>query len=180
MNNQKTKVIIFDKEGFCRLLTNPEDSILVEEQEQGNIIIINPELPTAVSLDYLKLDDTKTKIIEMTEEEKIERTKLLREELPPPPKKIEEKIVYVTKEVPIESIREIVTQVEVIKEVPIEVIKEIPVEIIKEKIVYVTKEIPITVEKIITNEKIIDRIPLWSVLVLGLETITIIVLLLTK
>lgn len=73
--------------------------------------------------------------------------------------------------------------VETVKEVPVEVVKEI--EVIKERIVYLEKEVekPVIelVEKIVEIEKeiktLVFKVPGWSWMIMGVEAITIIILL---
>jgi len=72
------------------------------------------------------------------------------------PEKVEQRVITVTQEVPVEVTKELIKEVqvevikEVIKEVPIEVIKEVPVEVIRE----VEKIVEIPVIKI--QEKLVQ------------------------
>lgn len=158
----KYKFYIFTPNN-CRVETRSSPD---PKEFEGLPYLINPDVShlPGVKLQYYK--KVGEAIVEMTHKEKLERDKLHKQapalaipervitreikvevikEIDRPIEKIIEKLVYVDKPYPVE------VQVEIIKEVVKEIIKEVekPIERIVEK------------EKIITQDKIIFKTPLW-------------------
>lgn len=193
----KIKAVVFDIDGYARILTNPGKEIL-----SLATTLIEPDLSKVRRLapEYWKLVDNT--IVAMTDIEKELRNKDLAsefipsnvvilekiKEVPFEVNVIKEKIVEIKKHIPIyidkiiekptEIIKEITKNIEipvekeVIKyiEVPVEVVKQVEVQV--EKIVEVVKE----VEKEVKVE--LKTIPQWVFWIIGLESLVITFLLL--